>query len=106
VIHEFAHVLDLRDGVADGVPPLPGRRLEAHWREVMQAQWLRFRRRVDAGEETLVDPYGAEGVEEFFAVASEAFFVAPRAFRDEEPVLHELLPRFYRQDPAAFFDGG
>jgi MtfA peptidase len=105
VIHEFAHVLDMRDGVADGVPPLPDRALHAHWVQVIAAQWQRFCRRVDAGVDTLVDPYGAQGVEEFFAVASEAFFVAPREFADEEPVLHELLPRFYRQDPAAWWSG-
>jgi MtfA peptidase len=100
VIHEFAHVLDMRDGLADGCPPLPGP-LQAHWARVIDAQWQRFGRRVDRGEPTLVDPYGATGPEEFFAVASEAFFVAPAAFADEEPVLHELLQRFYRQDPAA-----
>ena len=100
VIHEFAHVLDMRDGQADGVPPLPAG-LQAHWTQVIDAQWQRFCRRVDAGEPTLVDPYGTHGPEEFFAVASEAFFVAPAAFADEERVLHELLQRFYRQDPAA-----
>jgi hypothetical protein len=105
VIHEFAHVLDMRDGVADGVPPLPGRARHAHWVQVIDAQWQRFCRRVDAGEPTLVDPYGAQGVEEYFAVASEAFFVAPREFAAEETVLHELLQLFYLQDPAAFFAG-
>jgi Mlc titration factor MtfA (ptsG expression regulator) len=100
VIHEFAHVLDMRDGSADGIPPLPAS-LQAHWARVIDAQWQRFCRRVDAGEPTLVDPYGAAGPEEFFAVASEAFFVAPAAFAAEEGVLHELLQRFYRQDPAA-----
>jgi Mlc titration factor MtfA (ptsG expression regulator) len=103
VIHEFAHVLDMRDGLADGVPPLPDRRLHDHWVQVIDAQWQRFCRRVEGGAATLVDPYGAQGVEEFFAVASEAFFVAPREFAAEEPVLHELLGRFYLQDPAAFF---
>lgn len=100
VIHEFAHVLDMRDGQANGVPPLPGRALRTHWQQVIDAQWRRFCRRVEAGELTLVDPYGATGTEEFFAVASEAFFVAPQEFADAEPVLHELLQRFYLQDPA------
>ena len=103
VIHEFAHVLDMLDGEADGVPPLPSARELAHWMEVIEAQWQRFVRRVDAGEPTLIDPYGAEGRDEFFAVASEAFFVAPREFAAEEPRLHELLQRFYHQDPAASY---
>jgi hypothetical protein len=101
VIHEFAHVLDMLDGASDGVPPLPDARERGHWIEVIEAQWQRFCRRVDAGHATLIDPYGAEGRDEFFAVASEAFFVAPLEFAAEEPRLHELLQRFYRQDPAA-----
>jgi Mlc titration factor MtfA (ptsG expression regulator) len=33
VIHEFAHVLDMGDGLADGVPPLPTRwRASTGWR--------------------------------------------------------------------------
>ena len=99
VIHEFAHVIDMRDGEADGVPPLPPGERE-RWIEVIDAQWERFCNRVDAGEETLIDPYGAEAVEEFFAVAVEAFFVAPAAMRAEEPAMYELLAGFFRQDPA------
>jgi Mlc titration factor MtfA (ptsG expression regulator) len=103
VIHEFAHVLDMLDGASDGVPPQPDARERRHWIEVIEAQWQRFLRRLDDGRETLIDPYGAEGRDEFFAVASEAFFVAPLEFAAEEPRLHELLQRFYRQDPAADF---
>ena len=48
------------------------------------------------GEETALDPYGAEGPDEFFAVASEAFFVAPQAMRAEHPgavrAARRLLP--------------
>lgn len=100
VIHEFAHVIDMRDGVADGVPPLDAAERE-RWIDVIDAQWERFCTRVDAGEETLIDPYGAEAVEEFFAVAVEAFFVAPAAMQAEEPALYTLLAGFFRQDPAA-----
>jgi Mlc titration factor MtfA (ptsG expression regulator) len=56
---------------------------------------LRFCARVDAGEETLIDPYGAEAVEEFFAVATEAFFIAPKEIQREEPELFALLGGFY-----------
>ena len=48
----------------------------------------------------MLDPYGAESPEEFFAVASEAFFVAPQDMRAEHPALYELLAGYYRQDPA------
>lgn len=100
VIHEFAHVIDMRDGLADGVPPLDTEERE-HWITVIDAEWEKFCARVDAGEATLIDPYGAEAVEEFFAVAVEAFFVAPHAMQAEVPVLYGLLAGFFRQDPAA-----
>ena len=101
VIHEFAHVLDMADGVADGVPLLPADIARAEWAETLQTEYERFARRVDAGESTALDPYGAEAPEEFFAVASEAFFVCPHAAREEHPRLYALLARFYRADPAA-----
>jgi len=101
VIHEFVHVLDMRDGVADGVPALPDRAARDEWVRVLGAEYDAFCTRVDADEETLLDPYGAEAEEEFFAVASEAFFVAPRDFRDQHPRLYELLSGFFKQDPAA-----
>ena len=102
VIHEFAHVLDMRDGIADGVPPLPTRAERAHWAEVLQAHYRELCEQVDAGEETFLDPYAAEAPDEFFAVASETFFVAPLDLRDEHPDLYELLAGFYGQDPASF----
>jgi Mlc titration factor MtfA (ptsG expression regulator) len=101
VIHEFVHVLDMRDGVADGVPTLPDRAAHDEWVSVLGDEYDAFCARVDADEETLLDPYGAEAEEEFFAVASEAFFVAPREFRIEHPRLYELLRGFFKQDPAA-----
>jgi len=101
VIHEFVHVMDMRDGAADGVPPLPDRAAQQAWIEVLDAEFDAFCERVDAGEDTLLDPYAAEAPEEFFAVASEVFFVAPRDLRAEHPRLYELLRGFFHQDPAA-----
>ncbi|MCH7342248.1 zinc-dependent peptidase [Pelomonas sp. CA6] len=100
VIHEFAHVLDMRDGEADGVPPLPSLAAREDWIAVIDPEWEAFCARVDAGEPTLIDPYGAEAVEEFFAVAVEAFFVAPREMTQEHPRLYALLRDFFQQDPA------
>jgi Mlc titration factor MtfA (ptsG expression regulator) len=97
VIHEFVHVLDLHAG-RRGLPAGTG---GASWVEELGAIYDDFVARVEAGEDTLLDPYGAEAVEEFFAVAAEVFFVAPRDLRDEEPELYALLQAFFRQDPAA-----
>jgi Mlc titration factor MtfA (ptsG expression regulator) len=101
VIHEFAHVIDLRDGLSDGIPPLAGARAREAWSAVLDDEFERFCRAVDAGRDTVLDPYAAQGHDEFFAVASEAFFVAPRDLHEEQPALYRLLAGFYRQDPAA-----
>ena len=101
VVHEFAHVLDMGDGLADGIPPLAGDAERRRWEAVLMADYDSFCRRVDAGEDTVLDPYGAESPEEFFAVASEAFFVAPMDMRDQHPALYALLAGYYQQDPAA-----
>jgi MtfA peptidase len=100
VIHEFAHVLDMRDGLADGVPPLPSRTARAHWLAVLGDAFDDFCADVDAGLDTVLDPYGAESIDEFFAVATESFFVAPEDFRRAHPRLHAMFTGYYRQDPA------
>jgi len=100
VIHEFAHVLDMQDGVADGAPLLPSAEVREQWLAVLMPEYDRFSERVVCGYATVMDPYGAEGPDEFFAVASEAFFVAPREFKEEQPALYRLLSSYYLQDPA------
>ena len=100
VLHEFAHKLDMMDGTSDGVPPLPSRAARERWLKVFNAEFDRFRRAVDAGRETFLDPYAAEHEAEFFAVASEAFFESPNALKRDFPRLYELFMGFYRQDPG------
>ncbi len=101
VIHECAHLLDLGNGEVDGVPLLPPDVPRREWIERLEAEHAAFARRVDEDAPvTTLDPYGAESVPEFFAVASEAFFVAPRALKEEHPALYGVFCRFYRQDPA------
>ncbi|MFM2065304.1 MAG: hypothetical protein RLZZ584_213 [Pseudomonadota bacterium] len=101
VVHEFVHVIDMAGGGdADGVPPLPDRTARAHWLAVMQAEHAALCRDLDAGIETWLDPYAANGLEEFFPVASEAFFVAPLDLRAHHPALYALLASYFRQDPA------
>lgn len=101
VIHEFAHVLDLADGASNGTPWLPPDLPAAEWAAVMTDEFSRFVARVDADQPTVLDPYGSQGEDEFFAVASEAFFVAPGPLKGEHPALYALFARLYRQDPLA-----
>ncbi len=100
VVHEFAHVLDMRDGVADGVPPLPNRTMHAQWQAAFDAAYQAFCAQVDAGEETLLDPYGAEHPSEFFAVVCEEFFVTPLDLQADHPAVYKVLVDFFQQDPA------
>lgn len=102
VIHEFAHVLDMGDGEPDGIPPLPSAAAREAWIAVLDPAFEQFCAKVDAGRDTLLDPYGATSVDEFFAVASETFFVSPKQLRAEHPDLYGLLARYFQQDPAAF----
>jgi len=95
VIHEFAHVIDMADGIADGVPPLTSAIAREEWLGVIEPVWQRFCRRVDRGAASCIDAYGTQSLDEFFAVASEAFFVAPEALKKEQPALYRLLSDFY-----------
>ncbi len=99
VIHEFAHKLDMLNGEADGVPALHSGLSEENWIAVLDRAWEDFCRRVDGGEETILDPYAAESPAEFFAVLSEAFFLIPDVVAGEYPALYELFCRYYRQAP-------
>lgn len=101
VIHEFAHKLDMLNGEADGFPPLhPGMSRES-WSATFNSAYQDFCARVDAGEETLIDPYAAENAGEFFAVMSEAFFEIPQAVKQSYPAVYDQLCAFYRQNPAS-----
>ena len=100
VIHEFAHVLDMADGVADGVPLLPPDLPRSEWLATMRNEFAALQARIEAHEPTVLDPYGTHGDEEFFAVASEAFFVNPLGLQVQHPQLYALFTRFYKQDPA------
>ncbi|HEY2190319.1 MAG TPA: M90 family metallopeptidase [Caldimonas sp.] len=100
VIHEFAHVIDMRRGITAGAEDADRASERGRWLRSLRLEHERFARRVDRNEETFLDPYGAEALEEFFAVGSEAFFVAPDALRTEQPRLYRLLTELYRQDPV------
>jgi hypothetical protein len=70
--------------------------------ETLMPEYDRWCERIVCGYESAIDPYGAEAPEEFFAVASEAFFVTPTALKEEQPALYRLLSSYYRQDPSAY----
>ncbi len=108
VIHEFAHKIDMRDGLADGCPPLPSkfggtrgnRAAKALWHETMSTAYQGFREKTImaerfGGEVPWLDDYAAESITEFFAVACEAYFVNRARFGEEFPALIGLFDRFF-----------
>lgn len=100
VIHEFVHKIDLRDGAPDGCPPLPSRAARTRWIALMEREYQRFREQVIVaerfgGEEPWLDPYGATAIDEFFAVACEAYFVNRERFEQEFGDLTALFDGFY-----------
>ena len=105
VIHEFAHKLDMLNGSANGYPPLHRGMDRRTWSEAFSAAYDDLCARVDAGEDTIIDPYASESPGEFFAVLSEAFFELPDVVETEYPRVYAQLAQFYRQDPLARLDG-
>ncbi|MCK5246749.1 zinc-dependent peptidase [Candidatus Bipolaricaulota bacterium] len=53
-------------------------------------------------EHTLLRSYGAKNPPEFFAVATEAFFLYPVELQRGEPDLYSALCQYFRQDPASW----
>ncbi len=122
VIHEFTHKLDMANGDADGLPPFD-RRLHpglsaSRWRQVLDDAFERLNAELDLIETEIppdVDPdspaadayyarlpldaYAATDHGEFFAVSSEAFFVAPAPLHAAFPEWYGLLAEFFLQDP-------
>jgi MtfA peptidase len=113
VIHEFAHKLDMRNGNANGFPPLHKGMSTVMWKRDFMAAYLDFCKRVDYADEyehldngasldaLPMDPYGSESPAEFFAVASETFFERPESLAAGYAQVYAQLKAFYKQDPLA-----
>ncbi|WCM95026.1 zinc-dependent peptidase [Acidovorax sp. NCPPB 2350] len=111
VIHEFVHKLDMRNGGANGFPPLPAgfmgaataRAAREAWAGAWEPAYEAFREKVIVaerfgGEWPWLDAYGATAPAEFFAVACEAYFVERERFGGEFPGLVGVLDAFFLRD--------
>lgn len=99
VLHEFAHKLDMLNGTANGMPPLPRDMSRQDWTQVFTDAWSEAQAAAIAGQETVIDRYALESPGEFFAVACEVFFERPERLGAGYPAVYEQLRRFFRQDP-------
>jgi MtfA peptidase len=102
VVHEFAHVIDMRGGVTAGLETVDPKSERGTWLNALADEYERFADAVDGDEPTFLDPYAAHSLEEFFAVAAEVFFVAPDELGAELPRVYGLLKDFFVQDPASW----
>jgi len=102
VFHEFAHQIDDLSGYTDGVPNLAESQSFAKWEHVFVHAHKRHLQHVQAGRKTVIDAYGAEGHEEYFAVTVELFFERPTALKREEPAVYEQLAKLFRLDPSTW----
>jgi len=106
VIHEFVHKLDMHSsagGTANGCPPLATRQAKAAWQSTMQAAYESFQHQVAMAERFGAEPpwldaYGATSPAEFFAVASEAYFVNLNQFELEFAELKTLFDAFFNPE--------
>lgn len=98
VIHEIAHKIDMSDGYSDGVPPLPSAQ-RRDWLRVMQGAFDAHAAAVEAGHDTVLDPYAAESPDEFHAVVSEYYFTAPDVLAEHHPEVHAEFARYYGEVP-------
>ena len=106
VIHEFVHKIDMHDGAPNGCPPLPSRAAKAAWQAVMQAAYEEFKNQLVmaerfGGKPPWLDAYGAESPAEFFAVASEAYFVNRQRFEEDFSALATIFDAFFKPKMAA-----
>lgn len=109
VIHEFVHKIDMRDGVPDGCPPLVAgfmgathaKAARSAWMATLEQEYLRMCDRLSlaqrfGGEPVWLDAYAATSMDEFFAVASEAYFVNRTQFAIECAGLLPMFDAFFR----------
>jgi len=105
VIHEFAHKLDMQNGVANGYPPLHADMSPRQWANAFSAGYDDLKSKCDSNKNIGIDCYGASSPAEFFAVISEVFFERPNIIIQHYPAVYEELRKYYKQDTLARFNG-
>jgi Mlc titration factor MtfA (ptsG expression regulator) len=92
-IHEFVHLIDKADGLADGCPEvLMQNQCSIPWMERMRESM----EKMEFGKGD-ISSYALKNKAEFFAVTAEYFFQKPRKFRRNHPELYRHLSNFFQQ---------
>ncbi len=99
VVHEFAHKLDMLNGVANGMPPLHSDMVRQQWTNIFSDAFDHLQQQ-EHYRQANINSYGATTPAEFFAVVSDYFFTAPQLLFTLYPAVYEQLVLFYRQNPV------
>ena len=94
-IHEFVHLIDKMDGVADGVP-------ERIMKQPYMIPWLKLiHNEMEAinNNKSDIRKYGGTNEAEFLAVVSEYFFERPLKFEENHPELYKMLVECFQTRP-------
>ena len=106
IIHEFAHELDLEDGMPDGTPELRTSaypRYAAAFSNAFLILTKQVKRNLITKQSAFLGNYALENEAEFFAVCSERFFMAPKSMQELFPAIYEELKSFYQLDTVEIF---
>lgn len=97
-IHEFVHLIDMADGVTNGLPEI----ITDH---AYAMAWLReIKKEISniVGGHSDINPYALTNNAEFLAVVSEYFFDDPGKMKQRHPELYHFLVDIFKQDPDDF----
>ncbi|MGY6530141.1 MAG: M90 family metallopeptidase [Cyanobacterium sp.] len=102
VLHEFSHQLDQEFGNATGTPRLKNLEATLIWQNIFKMEYQKLCLSTQVQEPTIIDKYGATNPVEFFAVATETFFIKGKLMAVNHPLLYEQLRQYYQLNPAVW----
>lgn len=92
-IHEFVHLIDMADGLVDGLPKvLMDQQSLIPWVSEIHREMHRIKR-----NQSDIDAYSLTNDAEFLAVVSEYFFDTPDKFKERHPGLYDMLAKIFKQ---------
>lgn len=102
VFHEFAHQLDYEYRATNNGLLTGESTNKTNWINILEQEYYRLIDQLSKGFPTLIDPYAATNLAEFFAVSTELFFEKPMDLRSLHTDWFQQLKLFYNQNPIVY----
>lgn len=99
-VHEFAHLVDKRDGSVDGLAATIAPDVIEPW-----VSWVGNEMRSAGKSDATIDDYAYTNEAEYFAVLSEYFFESPSLLQQKNPKLYAMMRKIYHQNPKSLLAG-